>query len=407
MRLSGTVSRKRAGFIGTEAGVERKIEESAGLEGIRLVSPIGIPEMKPLDLDPKTVKRVLIYRMGSLGDTMVVLPSLHLIERAFPNARRMMLTNFPVHAKAPAASAIIGESKLVDGYMSYPVGTRSAATLARLWAQIRAFRPDLLVYLTKPRGDNVVRRDARFFKMCGIKRIEGLPLGELAEPLYLAEKNIWEHESARLLRTIRSLGETDIEDPANWDLRLADAEQAKARQLLAPISGRPFIACGPGTKMQAKDWGEENWRRLLAKLGSALPDHALVLVGAKEDAQVSDVAAADWPGPVINLCGQVTPRETAAALRGAELFLGPDSGPMHLAAAQGVPCAIAFASREKPGYWFPAGKGHQVVYHTMDCSLCRLEVCIEQKKKCLTSISVDEMLEAALRAMKHNESLSL
>jgi heptosyltransferase III len=336
-----------------------------------------------------------------------VLPALHLVARVFPNALRLMLTNFPIHAKAPAVSAIIGDSGLVDGYMSYPVGTRSVRTISQLWLQIRRFRPQILVYLTKPRGDHVVKRDERFFRLCGIKRIVGLPLGNLAEPLYFPEENIWEHESARLLRTVRDLGEPDHEDLANWDLRLTGAEQSKARQLLSAIAGHPFIACGPGTKMQAKDWGEENWRQLLAKLGAALPGHALVLVGAKEDAQVSDYAARDWQGPVINLCGQVTPRETAAALKGAELFLGPDSGPMHLAAAQGVPCTIAFASRDWRGYWFPIGKEHQVVYHTMDCSLCKLENCIEQKKKCLTSISVNEMFQAAMRAMKHKESVSL
>jgi len=81
--------------------------------------------------------------------------------------------------------------------------------------------------------------------------------------------------------------------------------------------------------------------------------------------------------------------------------------PMHLAAAQGVPCIIAFASRDRRGYWFPVGKHHQVVYHTMDCSLCRLEICIRQKKKCLTSISVDEMLQAALQAMEHKEIVGL
>ncbi|HZD50399.1 MAG TPA: glycosyltransferase family 9 protein [Silvibacterium sp.] len=352
------------------------------------------------------IERVLIYRLGSLGDTVVVMPALHLVARTFPNARRIMLTNVPVHAKAPAASAIIGDSGLVDGYMSYPVGTRSARTLLQLWLQIRRFRPQVLIYLTKPRGELAVKRDARFFRLCGIRRIIGLPLGDLAEPIYFPDSDIWEHESARLLRTIRVLGSPDSQDLSYWDLRLTGAEKDKARQLLSPIAGRPFIACGPGTKMQAKDWGEENWRQLLARLGAALPDYALVLVGAKEDAQVSDYAAADWHGPVVNLCGQVTPRETAAALDGAELFLGPDSGPMHLAAAQGVPCAIAFASRDRKGYWFPIGGGHQVVYHTMECSLCKLEVCIEQKKKCLTSIGVDEMLQAALQAMKHKVNVS-
>src|ERR1700759_3221768 len=131
--------------------------------------------MKLVDIDPEKIKRVLIYRLGSLGATIVLLPALHLIARTFPSARRVMLTNFPVHAKAPAASAIIGESGLIDDYVAYPVGTRSLRTLASLWWQIRRCRPQVLVYLTRPRGDRAVQRDARFFRLCGIKRIIGLP----------------------------------------------------------------------------------------------------------------------------------------------------------------------------------------------------------------------------------------
>ena len=351
-------------------------------------------------IDPKKIKRVLIYRLGSLGDTVVVLPALHLIERTFPNAKRLMLTNIPVHAKAPAASAILGESGLVDGYMSYPVGTRSVGNLSQLWWQIRRFRPEVLVYLTKPRGDRAVKRDALFFRLCGAKHIVGLPLGDLATPLHFPEKDLWEHESQRLLRTISELGDASIDDLSSWDLRLTPSELKRGDEARLPLEGRPFIACGPGTKMQAKDWGEENWRQLLASLSKHLPGYGLMLIGAKEDAAVSDSASREWTGPIVNLCGQLTPRETAAALQGAAVFLGPDSGPMHLAAAQGVPCTIAFASRDKRGYWFPVGKGHEVVYHAMDCSPCYLEVCVEQKKKCLTSITVEEMLNATLRAMK-------
>ena len=137
---------------------------------------------------------------------------------------------------------------------------------------------------------------------------------------------------------------------------------------------------------------------MLARLSAALPGAALALVGAKEDAPVAEYAASGWQGTVLNLCGQLTPRETAAALSDAELFLGPDSGPMHLAAAMGVPCAIAFAARTKPGIWFPAGDRNRIVYHQTDCAGCNLETCIEQNRKCLTSISVDEMLAAALGA---------
>ncbi|MGC1362848.1 MAG: glycosyltransferase family 9 protein [Silvibacterium sp.] len=344
---------------------------------------------------------MLIYRLGSLGDTVAALPALHLVARTFPDARRLMLTNLPVHAKAPAPSAVLGDSGLVHGHINYPVGTRSVRQLARVWREIRRFRPQVLIYLANARGGGAIKRDALFFKACGIPRIIGLPLGDLAEPLYLPELDIWERESARLVRTIRELGECDIDDLRNWDLRLTEPEKRAADAALAPATGKRLLVCGPGTKMQAKDWGDENWRQLLTRLSAALPDHALALVGAKEDAQVSDYAAAGWQGPIMNLCGQLTPRETAAALRNAVLFLGPDSGPMHLAAAAGVPCAIAFAARTMPGIWYPGGQGNRVVYHRVDCMGCNIETCIEQKKKCLTSITVDEMLAAALEALSY------
>ncbi len=357
-----------------------------------------------MEFKPANVRRVLIYRLGSLGDTIVALPALHVVERAFPSAHKMLLTNIPVHVKAPAAAAILEGSGLVHGYQSYPVGTRSPRELLPLWWKIRRYRPDVLVYLAQPRGEKAVERDRKFFRMCGIRKIVGLPVGDLAEARFDEKTGLWEQEAHRLLRCMRELGAADVNDVCLWDLRLTAAELAKGDEALATLGGRPLIACGPGTKMQAKDWGQENWRELLGRMSAEFPEHGLALVGAKEDAAVSDYAAAAWNGPVVNLCGQLTPRETAAVVKEAELFLGPDSGPMHLAAAYGVRCAIAFAARDRAGLWYPAGKGHRIVYHPVACRQCMLEVCIEKQKVCLASISVEEMVEAAMEAWKNGQS---
>jgi ADP-heptose:LPS heptosyltransferase len=350
------------------------------------------------------VRRVLIYRLGSLGDTMVAVPALRMVERAFPQAKRLMLTNIPVHAKAPAAAAVLEGSGLVHEYLSYPVGTRSAGELLRLWWKIRKFRPEVLVYLAQARGQKAIERDRSFFKLCGIRKIVGLPVGDMAQPQFDETTGLWEQEGHRLLRCVRELGTADVNDMSLWDLGLTAAELKKGEEALAPLGGKPIIACGPGTKMQAKDWGRENWRELLGRISAELPEHGLALVGAKEDAGVSDDAAADWRGPVVNLCGKLTPRETASVVKHAEVFLGPDSGPMHLAAAYGVPCAIAFASLDRPGRWFPVGRANRPIYHDVECANCRLEVCIEKKKKCILSITVEEMLVAALDAMRMKQS---
>ncbi|RXS93082.1 glycosyltransferase family 9 protein [Silvibacterium dinghuense] len=353
----------------------------------------------------RSVKRVLIYRLGSLGDTVVALPALRLVARTFAHAQKMMLTNLPVHAKAPAASAILGSSGLVDGYFSYPVGTRSPIKLLRLWWSIRRFRPDILIYLAKPRGEQAVLRDERFFRSCGVKTIVGLPLGDRAINLQYSS-GLWESEAGRLARSIKDLGEIDLDAPESWDLGLSEAEERKASNVLSETEGRPLIACGPGTKMQAKDWGTENWCALMTVLSGKLDRHVLVLVGAKEDRDVSAKLAVAWGGMAVNLCGDLSPRETAAVLRRTELFLGPDSGPMHFAAGAGVPCVIAFAARTRPGIWFPQGNGHRVLYRQMDCAGCNLETCTEHERKCLTAISVEDMFHAAMEVLERRRSES-
>jgi heptosyltransferase III len=350
-------------------------------------------------------KRVLIYRLGSLGDTVVALPAFHLVARAFPEAERRLLTNFPVQVKAPPAAAILGGTGLVHGYFRYTAGTRNLPQLLSLWWEIVRWRPEVLVYLGPARGVQSARRDARFFRMCGVGRMVGVPLTEdmqvsrwVADGSAQEDGGWFEPEAARLGRNIAELGDVLLDDAASWDLHLTAAEQERAVEALAGVGGRPVIAVSVGTKVQSKDWGRENWHGLLARLGGLYPGYALVLLGAEGESEASEFAADGWRGVVaadaglvVNLCGVLTPRESAAVLARSRVFLGHDSGPMHLAAAVQTPCIAIFAARNKPRVWFPYGERHQVVYHRVDCWGCGLETCIVEKKKCITSITVDEV----------------
>ncbi len=350
------------------------------------------------------VKRVLIYRLGSLGDTLVAMPALHLVKRVFPEAERRLLTNFPVNVKAPPAASILDGSGLVDGYFRYAVGTRSLKELLKLWWELMRWKPDVLVYLGAARGVQSAARDAAFFRICGIRKTVGIPLTEALQKNHFGAETgeglaYQEPEAARLTRNILSLGDAKLKDPASWDLRLSDAERTRAGEAIGEDAMRlPKIAVSVGTKVQAKDWGQENWRALLAKVAERFPKHALLLAGAPEESAASEFAAEGWReaggGPVVNLCGVLTPRESAAAFSFAKLFLGHDSGPMHLAAAVGTPCVAIFAARNIPRVWFPFGEGHRVVYHEVDCMGCGLETCTVERKKCLLSITVDEVTQA-------------
>ena len=356
-------------------------------------------------------ERVLIYRLGSLGDTLVALPALHLVARAFPNAERRMLTSIPPNAKAPAASAILESTGLVQGYLQYPYATRNPVRLLSLWWSLFRWRPDLLVYMNGSRTASAAKRDETFFRLCGIKAMVGVPTSEdmlrarslgvsSSEPL---AGEMFEHESSRLTRNLSELGDGRLSDPASWDLHLTAKERERALQVLEPLGGRKFLAVSFGTKNQSNDWQQENWKALLGRLAEIYPDLALVICGAAVEAEMSEFAASGWRehsgNPVLNLCGQLSPRESAAVIGHAVFYLGHDSGPTHLAAAAQTPIVAIYGGRNLPGTWFPYGEQHKVLYHRVSCSGCRLQTCTVEKKRCILSITIEEVLEEVTKRL--------
>lgn len=352
-----------------------------------------------------TAKRVLIYRIGSLGDTVVALPAFHLIAKAFPTSERRLLTSFPPNSKAPLASSVLDHTGLVHGYFHYVLRTRSIAELFRLWWTIARWRPQVLVDISPASGIADAKRNIRFFRLCGVRSFIGSPLTTdmqlhrcmpvAAAVAHTTPGPLYESECARLVRNIDELGQVDLKDPAAWDLCLTDAEHKSAQIALAPLLGGAIIGMSLGTKRQTNEWGADNWSALIGRLARDYSSHRLVIVGAEVETAESERIAESWrahtTAPVLNVCGALTPRESAAALSRVAVFLCQDSGPMHLAAAMQTPCVAVFSSKNLPGIWFPFGDQHRILRRRVDCENCGLDICIEQKKKCILSISVDEV----------------
>jgi heptosyltransferase III len=348
--------------------------------------------------------KILIHRLGSLGDTMVALPCFHLLARTYADSVRMLLTNAPIHAKAPAAWSVLGESGLIHEYISYPVGTRNIIELAKLWWKLRRLKIETMVYLTPPRGKAAIRRDEIFFRLCGVQEIIGIPHGDLAIHRHDPVTDRCEAEASRLARCVEQIGDACLNDPASWDLLFTEREQRRATSALRPLHGAMFLAVGIASKKQVTDWGIENWKALMPQLRRRFPKHALVFIGANDDRSDVDDVAARWAGMSLNLSGDLSPRESAAVIQRADLFLGVDSGPMHLAASVSTPCVAIFAAHKPPGIWFPFGTTHEIIYHKTECLGCNLEVCTVERKKCILSISVDEVVAAAVRVGERNRA---
>jgi len=286
------------------------------------------------------VKKLLIYRMGSLGDTVVALPVFHMLTREFADAERRVLTNKPVNSDAAAIQAVLGDGGFVDGYFSYPHGTRDLGALNDLRKSIRDWGPDLAIFLNEPRGNLVQFRDIVFLKLCGVHNIIGVPAtAKLSKYFSLQEHGLWEAEASRLARCVADVGKVDLDDPKSWSLNFTPAEEQQAQAVLAGWKGRDrFIAFSIGAKIDFKSWGDNRWAELLAKISSAHPELGLVFLGGPNDGERSNQAA------------------------NADVFMGHDSGPMHLAASVGTPSVCVFSTHAKPGIWFPCGLQHRILY---------------------------------------------
>jgi ADP-heptose:LPS heptosyltransferase len=331
----------------------------------------------------------LIFLLGSLGDTLVALPSLHLIARRFPHAERRVLTHLSVSEKAAPMDALLANTGLVHGYFRFPIGSGQSRRLLSLAADVRRWEPDLLVHLHEPRGIVNALRDYLFFAMCGAHRQIGVPLrGDLQKPRLIEHSTLYEHRSDYLARKIASLGDARTTSNESWDLSLTEEEYARGRVALAPLSQCVgILAMSIGTKVDSNDWGDANWIDLLQRVGARLPDWGLVAIGAEIERGRSEALLSHWKGTRLNLCGLLSVRESATVLKSSRIYVGHDSGPMHLAAAVGTPCVAIFSARNLPGQWYPYGDKHTVFYERTDCMGCHLDYCTEFKKKCIRSIS--------------------
>jgi heptosyltransferase-2 len=152
----------------------------------------------------------------------------------------------------------------------------------------------------------------------------------------------------------------------------------------------------PGAAWATKRWLPERFAELCRRLKAA--GLTPVLVGGPGDAALgAEIAAASGAADLVGRTDLVELKELTGRL---SLFVTNDSGPMHLAAAAGVPVVALFGATTRELGFFPYGAGHQVVEADLACRPCGLHggrACPEGHFLCMRLLTVDRV-EAACRA---------
>jgi len=162
----------------------------------------------------------------------------------------------------------------------------------------------------------------------------------------------------------------------------------------------PYAVIPPAALMETKRWEA----RKFAALGRALQSHGLSIVltcGPGEESSVAEVSK-DIPSPQI-LLGLGIP-ELAELIRGAKLYVGNDSGPMHLAAAIGTPIVALWGSSDSKR-WHPWAAEHTVVQNPFECNPCAGYRCVVAPTPlCIESVTVEQAIAAAEQLLKKHDT---
>jgi asparagine synthase (glutamine-hydrolysing) len=355
-------------------------------------------------------RRILIYRIGQLGDTIVALPSMWAVRKQFPKAHLALLSDSHRKSGYVRSTDLLDGSGIFDEYLDYPVETGVRKTMQG-WQLIRDLRKrefDTVVYLAPSnRSPRQVARDRWFFRAAGIQTFIGmdgfpeLPSRRLGLPLENSPREV-----DLLLKRVSFSGVTAAKNPPEFELRVGVREEALVQEWVSSQTrsdeGRPWLAVGPGSKMPAKQWPADRFQKVVRELITQF-DVWPVVFGGPEDAQTAEALLQNWKRGY-NAAGALDVRSAALALKRCVLYLGNDTGTMHLAASVAIPCVAIFSARERPGRWYPHGDNHQVLRADVECEGCGLIECVERRNECLLLISAEEAMRCCRKILVNRHS---
>jgi heptosyltransferase-2 len=172
---------------------------------------------------------------------------------------------------------------------------------------------------------------------------------------------------------------------------------ARKRALSLLEGARGAIVCmAPGSRWPMKRWAPENYAELARRIAFEL-DYHVVLLGDRDDALETSRITRGISERVTDLAGKTGILETAAVLERSVLFIGNDSGLMHLAEAVGVPVIALFGPTVEAFGYYPSLARSKVIERSIACRPCSRNgrrPCPRGTQECLTGISVDWVEEA-------------
>lgn len=331
-----------------------------------------------------TPRNILAIKLRYLGDVLLATPTLHALKTAYPAARLSVLVN-------RGTEAVLRANSDVDEIILLDRG--SIVQQTRFVWEIRRRRFDTVVDLTD--GDRAAL----------LTWISGAPvrIGFNAEERWtgrcyttVVRPHAGVHRIERDMAAVLPLGAAIPNGVPR--LRLTPEEDAEAEELAGQLGfsrDRPWVMIQPGARYWFKAWPPERFAELADRLNDRFGCQ-IVVGGSPEEESLTQSVVHQAKSRLLSLSGRSDVRMLAALLKRSALFIGNDTGAMHIAAAVGTPVVGLFGP-SNPREWGPRGSVTEVIYKGLDCRICFHPTCRRGEENCMKLITVEEVMAACQR----------
>lgn len=363
----------------------------------KAVDAVGYLCARAKALPRDCIMNILVIRLDDIGDLVLATPVVRNLKEAFPAARIDMLVKSSTSIIVRNNPCINRVWELDPFWMRSPkpYGFNRYVALIR---QLRRERYDLTLEL---RGNpfNIL---LAFFIGGGHRVGYGAQgLGFLLNSVVPYEDNP-KHEIERNLDVLRAL-RTPIRSQMP-EFFISEAAVSGAEVFLREHEVHEedlLIAIHPGASWPPKCWPIENYAALAAELIDRYRAK-IILIGATKESglciRLRDIMRSEERQHVVIAAGATTLQETAALIKSSKLFIGSDSGPLHIAHAVNT-SAVALFGPQNPVMCGPHQNSAVAIYRKADCSPCvqKVSQCCHRGFTCcegLLSITPQDVLEA-------------
>jgi ADP-heptose:LPS heptosyltransferase/GT2 family glycosyltransferase len=355
------------------------------------------------------IRRILAVKVDHIGDFIIAFPAFQRLKEIFPDAELSVLAakaSVSLAALEPAIDRVI-EFNFYHARSEKGRRTTSKKELAELRARLLPERFDLAIDLRR-QGDT-----RPILQSTGARWLAGFDRGyehrwldiaiEFEGDVALAWKR--SHAGDSLIGLVDALAAQCRADRTVIRGHVARAEDQAALRHLVPAmaaSDGPVVAVHTGAGALNKQWPSASFAGLIDLLIGELAARVVVIGGADEAAFAQGVVrSVRRREAVASLVGKTSLRDLPSVLRAADLYIGNDSGPKHIAAALGVPTIGVHSGSVDAGEWGALGPAGLTIRRDMMCSPCYLALAADCHRglACLDGIRVAEVFAACRRML--------